>query len=161
MSGKLDLTTVAAWVGRKVRIGPNGIAGTEGDEGTVLAVDDTPWQPSAWVRVYEDCNHPAYRSVDIAWLEDIETGEDGPTWGTSGPNLKNRGHSNHSVGTACVGCGSAITGILSRIRTLKGVWMLNSMIHISGDQVLNAEEIRKEELKILGQIADILEGKTQ
>lgn len=76
---------VAYWVGRKVRI-VDGIEGTIGEEGTVLAVDDKPYEPAAWVRVYEDedSSHPCYRSCDLCWLEDIETGDCGPKWGTGG-----------------------------------------------------------------------------
>ena len=77
-----DPEKVADWLGRKVRITGDGIEGTHGEEGTVLAVDDTPRRPSGWVRVYEDEASPAYRSVDLCWLEDIETGEGGPVWGT-------------------------------------------------------------------------------
>lgn len=79
MSG---IDKVADWVGRKVRITTEGIDGTHGEEGTVLAVDDTPWRPSAWLRVHEDWKYPEYRSVDLCWVEDIETGEGGPAWGT-------------------------------------------------------------------------------
>ncbi len=72
------------WIGRKAKI-VDGLDGTIGEVGTVLAVDDTPHRPSAWIRVLEDCDHPAYRSVDLCWLEDIETGETGVVWGTGGP----------------------------------------------------------------------------
>ncbi len=80
------LEAVADWVGRKVRIGPDGIGGTEGEVGTVIAVDDTPWQPSAWLRIREDRDYPAYRSVNLVWVDDVETGEPGPNWGTNGPD---------------------------------------------------------------------------
>ena len=73
------------WIGRKCRINDQGIDDTVGEVGTVLAVDDTPWQPSAWIRVHEDWSYPAYRSVNLVWLDDIETGETGPNWGTGGP----------------------------------------------------------------------------
>lgn len=75
---------VKDWVGRKARIASEG-ASTDDAQGTVLAVDDTPYRPSAWIRIYEDRDYPAYRSVDLCWLTDIETGEEGPAWGTGGP----------------------------------------------------------------------------
>jgi hypothetical protein len=53
--------------------------------GIVLAVDDTPEHPSAWVKVNLDREYPSYRSCDLSWLEDIDTGESGPVWGTDGP----------------------------------------------------------------------------
>jgi hypothetical protein len=78
------MDTPSEWVGRKVKI-VDGIDGTIGEVGTVLAIDDTPYRPSAWVRVHEDSDYPSYRSCDLCWLEDIETSESGPVWGTDGP----------------------------------------------------------------------------
>jgi len=71
------------WLGRRVRINDEGLQGTRGEVGTVLAVDDTPIRPSAWVRVDDGSGLPAYRSVNMSWLDDIETGEQGPAWGSS------------------------------------------------------------------------------
>jgi len=96
----MTLDSVKDWLGRKVRINSEGIEGTQGEVGTVLAVDDTPWQPSAWVRVNEERDHPGYRSVNLFWLDDLETGEQGPNWGTNGPSNQ-RG--NYSDGTFRVG----------------------------------------------------------
>lgn len=76
---------VADWIGRKVRIGSDGIEGTEGEVGTVLAIDDTPWRPSAWLRIIDGHDYPSYRSVDLCWVEDVETGDPGPAWGSGGP----------------------------------------------------------------------------
>lgn len=73
------------WVGRKVKT-VDGFDDNIGEVGTVLAVDDTPYRPSAWIRVHEDADYPSYRSVDLSWLEDIATGESGPVWGTGGPD---------------------------------------------------------------------------
>ena len=72
--------TVASWVGRRVRItdGP-----AEGETGIVLAVDDTPHRPSAWVKVRAEREFPGYRSCDLCWLEDEATGESGPAVGTA------------------------------------------------------------------------------
>jgi hypothetical protein len=81
-AGNRDLSSVAAWVGRLVMINGEGLPGTHGEVGTVLAVDDTHWQPSAWVRVHEDRDYPAYRSVNLIWLDDVETGQQGPNWGS-------------------------------------------------------------------------------
>jgi len=78
------VTNIAEWVGRKVKI-VDGIEQNIGESGTVLAVDDTPYRPSAWVRVHEDSDYPSYRSVDLCWLEDIESGDGGPVWGSGGP----------------------------------------------------------------------------
>lgn len=80
----LDLENVSEWLGRSVKI-VNGIEGTNGEEGIVLAVDDTPFRPSAWVKVHLDRDYPSYRSCDLCWLEDMETGESGPAWGAGGP----------------------------------------------------------------------------
>ena len=74
---------VSSWIGRKVRITDEGLKGTVGEEGTVLAVDDTPQQPSAWLRVREDRDYPSYRSVNLCWVKDVETNEDGPNWGSA------------------------------------------------------------------------------
>lgn len=71
---------VADWIGRKVRI-VDGIDGTLGETGIVLAVDNTPAAPAAWVKVNQDAKYASYRSCDLRWLEDIETGENGPAWG--------------------------------------------------------------------------------
>ena len=79
---------VADWVGRKVRIDFESPSAPSNEIGTVLAVDDTPWRPSAWVRVREGRDYPSYRSCDLCWLVDVETGERGPTWGTE--EAKNR-----------------------------------------------------------------------
>lgn len=78
------IDTVKDWLGRRVKI-VDGIEGTIGEEGVVLAVDDTPYRPSAWVRVYLDRDYPGYRSCDLCWLEDCQTAENGPVWGTGGP----------------------------------------------------------------------------
>ncbi len=75
---------VSDWIGRAVEI-IEGFAENIGETGTVLAVDDTPYRPSAWVRVHEDRDYPAYRSVDLCWLRDVATDERGPVWGTGGP----------------------------------------------------------------------------
>lgn len=72
------------WVGRRAEI-VDGFEENVGEIGTVLAVDDTPLRPAAWIRVYEDCDRPAYRSVDLCWLKDVETNETGPVWGSGGP----------------------------------------------------------------------------
>ena len=93
------LENVKGWLGRKVRINEDGLFGTHGEVGTVLAVDDTPWQPAAWVRVHEDRDYPAYRSVNLFWLDDIETGNQGPAWGTNGPGDS---RDNHSTGAFSV-----------------------------------------------------------
>lgn len=53
------------------------------DGATVLAVDDTAYAPSAWIRIKIGL-WPQYRSVDLSDLTDIETGEGGPRWGTGG-----------------------------------------------------------------------------
>jgi hypothetical protein len=73
---------VADWIGRKVRIldGPDYAQGMT-HVGIVLAVDNTAARPSAWVKVNQDREYPSYRSCDLCWLEDIETGENGPAWG--------------------------------------------------------------------------------
>ena len=79
---------VKSWIGRSVKI-VDGIDGTIGEEGVVLAVDDTPYRPSAWVKVHLDRDYPAYRSCDLCWLED-RAGEPGPAWGTGGPEAAMR-----------------------------------------------------------------------
>lgn len=81
--------TPASWLNRSVKI-VDGIDGTIGEIGVVLAVDDTPYRPSAWVKVNIDRDYPAYRSCDLCWLQDIETGEDGPAWGTGGQEESSR-----------------------------------------------------------------------
>ena len=73
----------AWWVGRLVRrvdedescLGP----------ATVLAVDDTAYAPSAWIKYAEAGDYPAYRSVDLSDIEDLDTGVGGPRWGSAGP----------------------------------------------------------------------------
>jgi hypothetical protein len=78
------LDKISEWVGRSVKI-VDGIDGTIGEQGIVLAVDDTPYRPSAWVKVRPDCDYPAYRSCDLCWLQDEATEEYGPVWGEGGP----------------------------------------------------------------------------
>lgn len=78
------MSTASEWLNRKVEI-VDGIDGTIGEVGTVLAVDDTPHRPSAWVKVHEDRDSPSYRSCDLCWLKDLATGEVGAVWGTGGP----------------------------------------------------------------------------
>lgn len=84
---------VAEWVGRKVRR-----ADSEEDEGlgdaVVLAVDDTAYAPSAWIKYAVAAEgwagpreYPHYRSVDLSELRDTQTGEDGPRWGTLGHEI--------------------------------------------------------------------------
>lgn len=82
--GEMVEKSVADWVGRPVEI-VDGIDGTVGETGVVLAVDDTPYRPSAWVKVHLDRDYPAYRSCDLCWLRDIDTDDYGPAWGTGGP----------------------------------------------------------------------------
>ena len=72
------------WVGRRVKI-VDGFPENRGESGVVLAVDDTPYKPAAWVRTRDDGEYPSYRSVDLCWLQDEKTGETGPVWGTGGP----------------------------------------------------------------------------
>lgn len=83
------MSKVAEWVGRRVEI-VDGFEDSLGEVGTVLAVDDTPWRPSAWVRVHEDRDYPAYRSCDLCWLKDVATGDTGPVWGKGGPKKYSR-----------------------------------------------------------------------
>lgn len=74
----VDLEKAEAWIGRAVRI-VGGFPENEGEEGVVLAVDPTRYRPSAWMKITEyGSGYPSYRSVDLCWLEDIETGEYGP-----------------------------------------------------------------------------------
>jgi hypothetical protein len=81
---QFDPGVVASWVGRSVKR-------TDSDEGdvlgpaVVLAVDDTNYAPSAWIKYGGNSRHPSYRSQDLSDLEDIETGAGGPRWGTGGP----------------------------------------------------------------------------
>jgi len=78
----------AEWIGRKVMrsdcLDDKGLG-----EAIVLAVDDTAYAPSAWIkyRSRDEGNewgrdYPAYRSIDLSDLVDIETGETGPRWGS-------------------------------------------------------------------------------
>lgn len=76
---------ITDWVGRKVKI-VDGFEGSIGQVGVVLAVDDTPYRPSAWVKIKLERDYPSYRSCDLCWLEDVETEEQGPVWGTGGPD---------------------------------------------------------------------------
>jgi hypothetical protein len=79
-----------AWVGRRVRIveGPSTEHGTC-EIGTVICVDATDYRPSAWVKVEEvhgsgfRSEYPSYRSCDLCWLVDMETGDGGPVWCSS------------------------------------------------------------------------------
>lgn len=77
------LKTVAEWLGRRVTVSTG--ADRALGEGVVLAVDDTPYAPSAWVRFWAVTSHPMYRSCDLSDLDDVETGEPGPRWGTGDP----------------------------------------------------------------------------
>lgn len=75
---------VIEWVGRQVRRTDESEEEVLGPA-TVLAVDDTPYAPSAWIKypgTFAGRDYPTYRSVDLSDLEDIETGEGGPRWGT-------------------------------------------------------------------------------
>ena len=75
---------VSWWVGRRVRR-------VDTDEGNalgaaiVLAVDDTAYRPSAWIK-YDTREHPSYRTLDLCELQDIETEAYGVAWGTGGPD---------------------------------------------------------------------------
>lgn len=80
----MELST-ESWIGRKVRR-----TDTDDDDvlghAIVLAVDDTDWAPSAWIKYPGrdeggKRDYPSYRSVDLSDLEDIKTGECGPRWG--------------------------------------------------------------------------------
>lgn len=70
----------ADWVHKLVKI-IDGKPANIGEEGIVLAVDDTDYRPAAWVKVGLGRDYPSYRSVDLCWLEDKETGETGPVFG--------------------------------------------------------------------------------
>jgi len=72
---------VEKWIGKEVEI-VDGFKEILGERGVVLAVDDTHYRPSAWVKVSRNISGPAYRSCDLCWLKDLETGETGPVWGT-------------------------------------------------------------------------------
>lgn len=74
------MNTPADWIGRRVTI-INGFEETIGEKGIVLAVDDRPHRPAAWVKV-GDGRYAEYRSCDLFWLQDIASGEFGPVWGT-------------------------------------------------------------------------------
>ncbi len=76
------------WIGRKVKRSDSTDDKALG-EAIVLAVDDTAYAPSAWIKYpsRDEGNpngrdYPAYRSIDLSDLVDIETGEGGPRWGT-------------------------------------------------------------------------------
>jgi hypothetical protein len=78
----MALTAVADWVHRSVRLVD------DAPVGIVLAVDDTPYRPSAWLRFDHGRDYPAYRSVDLCDVVDVETSERGPVWGTGGPDAE-------------------------------------------------------------------------
>ncbi len=78
------LDTVSAWVGRKVRRTDDAEEFDVLGPAVVLAVDDTAYAPSAWIRYSEMSEYPAYRSMDLSDLVDIETDHSGPRWGTDG-----------------------------------------------------------------------------
>lgn len=63
------------WIGRTVKR-TNPVEFEAFGPAIVLAVDPTPYRPSAWIKY--DRENPRYRSVDLNELEDIETGEVGP-----------------------------------------------------------------------------------
>ena len=81
------LEKVEDWRGRYVTI-IDGFPENIGEKGIVLAVDDSNWRPAGWVKVAEGLGHAQYRSVDLCWLEDQQTGETGPVWGSSHKSLK-------------------------------------------------------------------------
>jgi hypothetical protein len=91
-------TAVNDWVAKPVEI-IDGISENIGECGVVLAVDDKPWRPSAWVKVGLDRDHPSYRSCDLCWLQNTETGECGPVWGTGGPDADMERFREHVKGT--------------------------------------------------------------
>ncbi len=77
--------SIADWVGRKVRRTDSDEAKWLG-QALVLAVDDTPYAPCAWIKYPASDeggkrDYPTYRSVDLSDLQDIETGQGGPRWG--------------------------------------------------------------------------------
>lgn len=82
---------VSWWLGRTVRR-------TDKDESilgpaVVLAVDDIPYAPAAWIKYpREGRDYPAFRSVDLSDLQDIETGAHGPRWGEGGPDAAMAAH---------------------------------------------------------------------
>lgn len=73
--------SVAWWIGRTVRTDDD--ADLTFGPAVVLAVDDTPHAPSAWIKF--DIYPPCYQSIDMSELVDIETGKSGPRWGAGGP----------------------------------------------------------------------------
>jgi hypothetical protein len=81
------LENVEDWRGRYVTI-IDGFPENIGEKGIVIAVDDTNWRPAAWVKVAEGLAHAQYRSVELCWLEDQETGETGPVWGSTRKSLE-------------------------------------------------------------------------
>ena len=83
------LTKPADWLGRVVR--RTDTNETALGDAVVLAVDDTPYAPSAWIKYVERWSgrgHPSYRSVDLSDLLDVATGLGGPRWGTGGEPLE-------------------------------------------------------------------------
>ena len=93
--------SVSDWVGLSVRR-------TDDDEGEalgpaiVLAVDDTAYGPSAWIKyspTMGERSYPTYRSVDLSDLEEIGTEIGGPRWGTGGPDAALA-----EVGATVTGC---------------------------------------------------------
>mgnify|MGYP006921435722 CR=1 FL=1 len=56
----MTLADVASWVGRSVRI-TDGLG--QGITGIILAVDDTPWRPCAWVKGRLDRTMPVLHGV--------------------------------------------------------------------------------------------------
>lgn len=80
-----DLEDPKNWLGRRVKIidGPAAeVCRTDHEVGVVICVDATEYRPSAWVKITDESvrMHPAYRSCDMCWLEDVETKEIGPVW---------------------------------------------------------------------------------
>lgn len=84
-----ELDNVSAWVGRRVRRTDDHEDSVLADA-VVLAVDDTPWRPSAWIK-YQRGEYPTYRSIDLCDLTDIATGEGGPAWGTPAAKPSQKG----------------------------------------------------------------------
>ena len=74
---------VKSWLGRRVQIvdGPSVSTGME-EFGIIICIDATDMTPSAWVKIVSDDDEatPRYRSCDLNWLVDIQTGDYGPSF---------------------------------------------------------------------------------
>lgn len=73
----------SAWVGRSVMIKGGCYPAMIGSSAVVIAVDPNHDKAMGWVKVDTGDDVSGYLTVELAWIEAVDTGERGPLIGYS------------------------------------------------------------------------------